>query len=60
MLVKEKVIAVMQDLPEHFSVEELFDKVILLEKIERGMEESRAGQVKDTDQAKELLTKWLH
>ncbi len=59
MLAREKVMAAVQDLPESFSVEQLFDKVILLEKIERGIEQSRAGQVKDTAQAKEQLRQWL-
>ena len=59
MLAKERVMAAVQELSDSFSVEELFDKVILLEKIERGMQQSRAGQVKGTAQAKEQLRKWL-
>lgn len=59
MLVKEHVIAAVREMPPSFSVEELLDQVLLLEKIELGMQQSRAGQVYDIAQAKERLAKWL-
>ncbi|GAB1445049.1 MAG: hypothetical protein KF860_01990 [Cyclobacteriaceae bacterium] len=59
MLTKEKLLQALKDLPDKFSVEELFERVILLQKIELGMEQSDKGEVYSTKKAKEKLRKWL-
>ena len=59
MLVKEQVMAAVQALPDSFSVDELFDRVILLEKIQRGLKQSESGALKNMDEAKTRLKKWL-
>jgi predicted transcriptional regulator len=59
MMTKEKLIQTIQELPDSFSVEELFDKIILLQKVDIGVQQSNAGQVVTTDEAREKLQKWL-
>lgn len=59
MLTKEKLLQTLKDLPDKFSVEELFERIILLQKIELGMEQSDIGEVYSTDEAKDKLKKWL-
>ncbi|MCW4470463.1 hypothetical protein OGH69_15940 [Flavobacterium sp. MFBS3-15] len=59
MLTKEKIIEAMRDMPNTFSVDDLFDRILLLQKIELGLEQSNAGQVVSTAEAKERLKKWL-
>ena len=59
MLTKEKLLQTLKDLPDTFSIDELFDRLMLLNKIEIGLEQSEAGQVNTTDQAKDKLRKWL-
>lgn len=59
MLSKEKVLQTLKDLPDTFSIDELFDRIVLLNKIEIGFEQSKSGQVSTTDQAKDKLKKWL-
>jgi hypothetical protein len=59
MLKKAKVLKSIRQLPESFSVDELIDKVVLLQKIETGMEQSEKGLVKSTAAAKKSLKKWL-
>lgn len=59
MMTKEKLIQTIQELPDSFSVEELFDRIILLQKVEIGLQQSNAGQVVTTDEAREKLQKWL-
>lgn len=58
-MTKEKLIQTIQELPDSFSVEELFDKIILLQKVEIGLLQSNAGQVVTTEEAREKLQKWL-
>ncbi len=59
MLSKEKLIQTIRELPDSFSVDDLFERIILLQKIEIGMEQSKAGQVHTTQEAREKLKKWL-
>lgn len=59
MLTKEKLLETIKGMPDHFSIEELFEKIILLQKIELGIEQSNTNQVYSTSEAKEKLKKWL-
>ena len=59
MLTKEKLLETIKDLPDHFSVEELFERVIFLQKVELGLEQSKTNQVFTTNEAREKLKKWL-
>ncbi|PCJ87830.1 MAG: hypothetical protein COA57_03940 [Flavobacteriales bacterium] len=59
MITKEKLLQTINDLPSEFSLEELLDRIILLQKIEIGLEQSEKSQVNSTEQAKGQLKKWL-
>ena len=49
MLTKDKVISSLNDLPDTFSMDELIDKLMLLQKIETGLEQSEKGEVFSTE-----------
>ncbi len=59
MLTKEKLIKTINELPEKFSVDDLLDRIILMNKIEVGLEQSKSGKTFSTEQARERLQKWL-
>jgi len=59
MLSKKEVLLSIKDMPASFSVEDLVDRVILLQKIEVGIEQSVKKQVNSTAEAKQKLKKWL-
>jgi hypothetical protein len=59
MISKEKLLSILRDMPTTFQIDELFDRVILLQKIDTGLEQSKIGQVLTTNGAKEKLGKWL-
>ncbi len=59
MITKKTLIRSLENLPDKFSLDDLFDRIILLQKIDIGMEQSQAGQTHTTEQAKEKLKKWL-
>ncbi len=46
-------------LPQKFEAEEAIEKIILLEKIHIGFEQSKAGKVVSADDAKLRMKKWL-
>ncbi len=59
MLTKDKILRTVQELPDHFSIDELLDRILLLQKIETGREQSQAGLTYSTEEAKAKLARWL-
>lgn len=55
MLTKNKVIDSLQNLPYNFTIDELIDHLVLVEKIENGLRESKEGKVYSTTEAKQRL-----
>ena len=59
MLSREKLIETIKQLPDKFSVEEVIDRIILLEKIETGLQQSQRGQVTPDGDLDKKLPGWL-
>ncbi|TKB96833.1 hypothetical protein [Pedobacter cryophilus] len=59
MLTKAQLIQSIKDLPDQFSLEDVMDRIMLIQKIEIGIEQSDAQQTLTTKEAKEKLGKWL-
>lgn len=59
MLTKKKVIESINGLPANFSSEELIDRILLLDKIQAGMKQSKEGKTITLKQAESKLKKWL-
>lgn len=59
MITKKKLLLSIKDLPENFSIDELLDRILFLQKVETGLEQSAKGQTFSTKQAKIKLKKWL-
>jgi len=59
MLTKKEVISSIRSLPEKFDAETAIERIILLEKIQVGIEQSEGGQVVSKDDARKRLKKWL-
>ena len=58
MLVKEKVLETIRSLPDEFSLDELVERLILLEKINTGLQEVEDGKIMSQEEAKERMKKW--
>ena len=59
MLDKAKVLFTINQLSSQFTLDELLDRLIFLNKVEEGLEDIKAGRVLKEDEAKERLVKWL-
>jgi hypothetical protein len=59
MLTREKVLETLKQLPERFSVDELIDRIILLDKIETGIQQSQKGEVTPDEELDKKLPEWL-
>ena len=59
MINKEKLLTSIKDLPDQISMDELLDRILLLEKIDLGLSQANNGKVNSTEEAKQKLKKWL-
>ena len=59
MLTKTQVVDTLKQMPENFSIDQLFDKLNFVSKVEIGLSQSANGQINTKEQAKEKLSKWL-
>ena len=59
MLTKEKIKQSIDSLPDDITIDQVIDKVILLDKIEQGLKDVEEGHVFTTEEAKSRLSKWL-
>ncbi|MBV6440444.1 MAG: hypothetical protein DYG98_13490 [Haliscomenobacteraceae bacterium CHB4] len=55
---KEAVIKSIGEMPDRVSMEELFDRIIYLFKIEEGLAQSKRGEGAPIDQVREKMKAW--
>ena len=55
MITQEQISTVLKDLPREFSIDELVDKLILVEKIDEAIKQGERGETHSTEEARELL-----
>ena len=55
MLTKEKVIRVVNALPENFSLNELLERMILLDKVETGLRQVKEGKILTTEELRQKI-----
>ncbi|MFN6944276.1 MAG: hypothetical protein ACK4ND_04975 [Cytophagaceae bacterium] len=58
MIRKTKLIKTLDDLPEEFSIDELVDRLIIIQKVEEAQKQSQEGLKYSEDQAKDMVKKW--
>lgn len=59
MLAKAKVLATIATLPDNFPLDELVERLIVLEKIELGLQQVAEQKVVSNEEAKKRFEKWL-
>lgn len=58
-MTKHQVVDSLKSFPEKFSVEDLIEKLIFIEKVEEGLVQSKNGETVSMDDAKKRLHKRL-
>ena len=58
-MTKHQVVDSLRNFPEKFSVEDLIEKLIFIEKVEEGLIQSKNGETISMNDAKKRLHKWL-
>jgi hypothetical protein len=56
---KDKVIASLNELPDEFTIEELIQRMLFIEKVEKGIEQADKGKTIPLEEVKkQFKTKW--
>ena len=58
-LTKKKLSNSIKTLPDSFSIDELIDRLIFMEKVEEGLRDSADGKVSSNEDVKNLIDQWL-
>lgn len=57
---KSTVIESISGLPDEFSIDEIIERLIIIEKIDKGRQQVKDGKINTEEQAKEKLSKWVN
>jgi hypothetical protein len=57
---KTIVLESINKLPNEFSIDEIIERLIIIEKIEKGQQDVKDGKVNTEEQAKAKLGRWLN
>jgi len=55
---RDKAIDTVKELPKEFELEDLIEKLIVIEKVEQGLAQLKKGKTVTHDKVKELSKKW--
>jgi hypothetical protein len=59
MLTKKQVLSAIKDMPDTFDTSYLFDRILLINKVQEGRNQVREGKAISTIDARKKLKKWL-
>jgi hypothetical protein len=59
MITKTQIINALDDLPENLSIEQVIDRIIFMDKVQKGIDDSENNRVNTKDEAKQKLGKWF-
>ena len=56
---KQQILKAIEDLPENAKVEDALERLYLLYKIERGIEQADSGELISQEEARQRMATWL-
>lgn len=58
-MTKEQIVETVQQLPDNFELEDLFERLLLIKRIEEGVRQSDNGETLTEAEARNYLSRWL-
>jgi hypothetical protein len=58
MLTKERLKKTIKSLPDSFTIDELIDQLIFIEKVEEGLKQSEDGKVVSNEEVRQIIDRW--
>ena len=59
MITKSQIINSFDNLPENVTIDQVIDHLLVLEKVQKGLNDSAEGNTNTKEEAKQKLNKWL-
>ena len=59
MITKTQIKNSLENLPENVTVDQVIDQLLFIEKIQKGLDDSKNGRINSKEEAKEKLSKWI-
>ena len=59
MLTKTNVIESLKVLPDNFTIDELLEHLVFVQKVEEGLKQSENGNTISSEEARKRIDKWL-
>jgi predicted transcriptional regulator len=59
LLTKRALLKSVKELPDQFTIDELMERLIVIQKVERGLKEMAEGKGVSTEEARKRLARWL-
>lgn len=59
MITKTQIKNSLDNLPENVTVDQVIDQLIFMDKIQKGLDDSKNGRINSKEEAKEKLSKWI-
>lgn len=56
---KTEIIDTLKEMPDEFSADELIERILLLQKIDAGLNQVKEGKVYSEEEAAQKLDRWL-
>ncbi|GAA4442568.1 hypothetical protein GCM10023188_42410 [Pontibacter saemangeumensis] len=60
MVTKERLLESIKQLPNEFTVDEIIDRILLLDKIETGLQQSKNEEITPDEELDRKLPEWLN
>ena len=60
MITKERLLKSIAEMPEQINIDDLLDQVLLIQKIETGLQQSAEGEVTEHSVFKNEIKEWLN
>ncbi len=57
-MTKQKVVEAVKELPPEFELEDLIERLILIEKVEKGLQQIKQNQTKSCEEAVQTVRSW--
>lgn len=57
-MTKDKVIEAVKELPQEFDLDELIERLIFIDKVEKGFQQLDKGETKTHEEAKSIIKSW--
>ncbi len=59
MITKTQILHSLDNLPENVSIDQVIERLIFIEKIQKGIDDSKNGRTNTKEEAKNKLGRWI-